>query len=92
MKNTLYHVLAVEEVRVVKVRPSEGSAMRDEFKTSFWRRAFKSLPPIAQRRYRSQLKSAERWELALDRAIDIASRGKSLLARLWHTAQNRYAG
>ena len=63
-----------------------------QFETPFWRRAFKSLSPIAQRRYRSQLKSAERWELALDRAIDIASRGKSLLSRLWHTAQNRYAG
>ena len=37
-----------------------------EFKTPFWRTASKSLP----RKYRSQLKSAESFELMLDAAGD----------------------
>jgi hypothetical protein len=40
-----------------------------EFATSFWSRASKSLPASVRERYKSQLKSAERFELALDRAI-----------------------
>jgi len=45
----------------------------DEFATPFWRRASKSLTPYARQRYRSQLKSAERFELALDRVIEFFS-------------------
>jgi hypothetical protein len=56
---------------------------RNEFATSFWTRASKSLPPAVRQQYLSQLKTAERWELALDGTIDIVSRGKKLLARLF---------
>ena len=45
-----------------------------EFATPFWRSAFKSLPTGVRQRYRSQLKSAERLELALERAIEFFSR------------------
>ena len=45
----------------------------NEFATPFWRRASKSLPQHVSRRYRSQLKSAERLDLALDRVIEFFS-------------------
>jgi hypothetical protein len=42
---------------------------RDEFATAFWRKASGSLPPAVRRRYLPQLKSAESFDLALDRAV-----------------------
>ena len=45
-----------------------------EFATAFWNRASKSLPASVRRRYAPQLKSAERFELALDRAIELFAR------------------
>ena len=45
-----------------------------EFVTPFWSRASKSLPTSVRERYKSQLKSAERLELALDRAIEFFRR------------------
>jgi hypothetical protein len=47
---------------------------RNEFATSFWTKASKSLPASVRQRYASQLKSAERLELALDRAIEFFTR------------------
>lgn len=44
-----------------------------EFATPFWRKASKSLPASVRQRYRSQLKSAERLELALERVIEFFS-------------------
>jgi hypothetical protein len=40
----------------------------------FWREAAKSLPAQVQARYAGYFESAEQWELALDRAIELASR------------------
>ena len=48
-----------------------------EFATPFWRMASKSLPPHVRQRYRSQLKSAERLDLALDRVIEFFSPHRS---------------
>lgn len=45
----------------------------NEFSTSFWRRASKSLPAAVRERYLPQFKSAERLELALDRVIGLFS-------------------
>jgi hypothetical protein len=45
-----------------------------EFATPFWNRASRSLPASVRQRYVSQLKSAERLELALDRAIEFFTR------------------
>jgi hypothetical protein len=42
----------------------------DEFATAFWRRASGSLPPSVRRRYLAQLKSAESFDVALDRALN----------------------
>ena len=44
-----------------------------EFATPFWRRASKSLPAEVRQRYTPQLKSAERFDLALDRLIGLFS-------------------
>jgi hypothetical protein len=63
--------------------------MRNEFATPFWNAAFKSLPPGERQRYRSQLRSAERWDLAIGDLIEILSRGKKILARLLQTAPRR---
>lgn len=46
----------------------------NEFVTSFWSRASKSLPTSVRERYKSQLKSAERFELVLDRAVEFFRR------------------
>jgi hypothetical protein len=60
---------------------------RDEFATVFWRRASGSLPPAVLQRYLPQLKSAESFELALDRAVEA---WKSL-AQLLHLSSQRPA-
>ena len=57
--------------------------MRNPFVTSFWRAAFQSLPAAVRERHLLQLKAAERWELALDKAIETLSRAKKSLARLF---------
>jgi hypothetical protein len=44
-----------------------------DFATPFWRRASNSLPASVRQRYRSQLKSAERLDLVLDRVIEFLS-------------------
>lgn len=36
---------------------------------SFWDKAAKSLPPAVRERYTAHFEMAERWELALDAAI-----------------------
>ena len=63
--------------------------MRNQFATPFWQAAFKSLPPAERQRYRSQLRSAERWDLAIGDLIETLSRGKKLVARLVQTAPRR---
>jgi hypothetical protein len=56
-----------------------------EFVTSFWRAAFESLPAAVRERYRFHMKSAERWELRLNAAVELLSRAKQGLARLFQT-------
>jgi hypothetical protein len=43
-------------------------------KTRFWRKALGSLPTRLQARYRADVEQMERWELALDGAIEVCSR------------------
>jgi hypothetical protein len=50
-------------------------------KTPFWKRAASSLPAHIRARHIGQLQAAERWELALDRALEAWSRVKSSLAQ-----------
>ena len=48
-------------------------------KTPFWKKAAASLPSQIRPRYISQLEQAERWELALQSAIEGWTRVKSAL-------------
>jgi hypothetical protein len=63
--------------------------MRDELLTPFWRAAFDSLPPAVRQRHLSQLKAAERFDLALDGAVGIFSGLRISLARLLQTPPRR---
>jgi hypothetical protein len=59
--------------------------MRKEFVTSFWQRAYESLPAGVRGQYLTQMKAAERWELSLQAAIEIASRVRSTVAKLFQS-------
>ena len=50
-------------------------------KTTFWKNAAASLPSSVRERYRVDIEQAERWELALDAAIEVLARAKSAFAR-----------
>ena len=43
-------------------------------KTKFWNKAFSSLPAPVRPRYLADFEQMERWELALDGAIELCSR------------------
>jgi hypothetical protein len=48
--------------------------MHKEFATSFWKKAYKSLPANVRGRYLSHLHAAERWELRLQSVIETWAR------------------
>lgn len=56
-----------------------------EFVTPFWRAAFESLPEGVRERHALHMKAAERWELRLQGAVELFSRAKRSLARLFQT-------
>ena len=56
--------------------------MRSQFVTAFWQRAYEALPAQVRGQYLTQIKAAERWELALGDLIQLGSRAKSALLRL----------
>jgi len=57
--------------------------MRNEFVTAFWQRAYESLPAQVRGQYLTQMKAAERWELALGDAIELWSRVKNAIVKLF---------
>lgn len=57
--------------------------MRNEFVTSFWQRAYERMPAGSREQYITQMLAAERWELALGDAIEIYSRAKNAILRLF---------
>jgi len=57
--------------------------MRNSLHTPFWRAAYQSLPETVRQRYLGDVERAERWELALDAAIEALSQAKGALARLF---------
>jgi len=56
--------------------------MRNEFVTPFWQRAYESLPAHVREQYLTQVKAAERWELALGDVLQAWSRAKNAAVRL----------
>ena len=59
--------------------------MHKEFTTSFWQRADDSLPAQVRGQYLTQLKAAESWELALGDALQVLSRAKNAVVKLFQT-------
>jgi hypothetical protein len=59
--------------------------MRNEFVTPFWQRAYDSLPAQVRGQYLTQMKAAEGWELALNEAIQLWSRAKNAIVKLFRT-------
>jgi len=59
--------------------------MYKEFTTSFWQRAYDSLPAQVRGQYLTQLKAAESWELALGDALQVLSRAKNAVVKLFQT-------
>ena len=57
--------------------------MRKEFVTVFWQRAYESLPSEARAQYLTQIKAAEQWELTLGEVIELWSRAKNAVSRLF---------
>jgi hypothetical protein len=54
-----------------------------DFVTPFWQRAYESLPTEVRAQYLTQIQAAERWELAVAGALQLWSRAKNAVARLF---------
>ena len=65
--------------------------MRNEFATKFWQRAYESLPAGVRAQYLTQMKAAESWELSLQAIIELASRAKTALLKLFSTSTAKAA-
>jgi hypothetical protein len=59
-------------------------------KTKFWKDAAASLPAPVRARYMRDLERAERWELALDRAIELVSRARTAFGKTFHTPRGAH--
>ena len=63
----------------------------NEFVTAFWQRAYESLPAQVRAQYLTQIKAAERWELALGDLIQLGSRVKLAVLRLLQAPKTKRA-
>jgi len=61
------------------------NAKNAELLTPFWQRAYEALPAEVRAQYLTQIKAAEQWELTLDDALQLWSRTKNAVARLFQT-------
>jgi hypothetical protein len=59
--------------------------MHKEFSTSFWQQAYDSLPSQVRGQYLTQMKAAESWELTLTEVIQLWSRAKNAILKLFQT-------
>jgi len=58
-------------------------AMHKEFVTPFWQRAYDSLPAQVRAQYLTQMKAAEGWELAINELVQLWSRAKNAIVKLF---------
>ena len=65
--------------------------MHKEFLTSFWQQAYEKLPSGVRGQYLTQMKAAERWELAIGDVIEVWSRAKNAVSRALHTPRAKRA-
>ena len=61
-----------------------------KFKTKFWRDAAARLPAEVRERHLVELQRAERWELALDGAIEALTRVKNAFATKFQTLRSAH--
>ena len=59
--------------------------MHKEFVTTFWQGAYDSLPAQVRGQYLTQMKAAESWELTLGSVIQLWSRVKNAVLKLFQT-------
>ena len=59
-------------------------------KTKFWKDAAAALPADVRARHISELERAERWELALDGAIEALARIKASFASRFQTPRSAH--
>ena len=57
--------------------------MRNQFVTKFWQQAYERMPAATRAQYVTQMQAAERWELALGDAIEVFTRAKNAILRLF---------
>lgn len=57
--------------------------MRNQFVTKFWQDAYERMPAATRAQYVTQMQAAERWELALADLIELSSRAKNAILRLF---------
>jgi hypothetical protein len=67
--------------------PTMAGMKNRNLKTAFWRNAAASLPAEVAERYALDIESAERWELALGRAIEAVTRARAALGSHLKTRQ-----
>ncbi len=65
--------------------------MRKDFVTKFWQQAYDNLPASTRVQYLTHMKAAERWELAVDDVIEVWSRAKGAVVKLFHTPRTKGA-
>jgi hypothetical protein len=59
--------------------------MRNEFVTPFWQHAYERLPANVRRQYLTQMRAAEQWELSIGALIELGSRLKNAVLKLFQT-------
>jgi hypothetical protein len=59
-------------------------------KTKFWKDALASLPVQVRARHFADVERAERWELALDGAIEALARFKAACGKVFHTPRSAH--
>ena len=64
--------------------------MHNEFSTKFWQRAYESLPSGVRAQYLTQMKAAESWELSVQATIELASRAKNAVLKLFNTPKTAH--
>ena len=64
--------------------------MRNTLVTPFWKNALESLPSGYRSRYVHDIEAAERWELRLDAAVEVWSRARSAVARMFQTPRSAH--
>ena len=67
------------------MRNVKNAANNAELLTPFWQRAYESLPAEVRAQYLTQIKAAEQWDLAVGDALQLWSRTKNAVVRLFQT-------